>query len=249
MLSQSDIPVAMTQHSASATGDTLATVIIADDHPLFRAALGHALAETLKGEVLEAASFGALLALLLQHPQIELVFLDLNMPGNQGLTGLTAIRNQFPDVLVVIVSANEQLDVVERAMSFGASAYVPKSAPMPDIVSAVETVLGGDNWLPAHLQSALLAEKNSLHQDFARKLGQLTPQQFKVLRCIADGLLNKQIAYELDVQETTIKQHVSAILRKLGVINRTQAGVLFHDMLRADDEGSLPESDTLKQTF
>ncbi|HDZ10350.1 MAG TPA: response regulator transcription factor [Pseudohongiella sp.] len=223
----------------------MAKVIIADDHPLFRAALGHALATTLNGEVLEAESFDALLALLLRHPQIELVFLDLNMPGNQGLTGLTAIRNQFPDILVVIVSANEQLDVVERAMSFGASAYVPKSAPMPDIVNAVETVLGGDNWLPAHLQSAGLVQKNSLHQDFARKLSQLTPQQFKVLRCIADGLLNKQIAYELDVQETTIKQHVSAILRKLGVINRTQAGVLFHDMLRADDEDSLAEADTL----
>ncbi|MEX0738532.1 MAG: response regulator transcription factor [Pseudohongiella sp.] len=235
----------MIQRSTPADSEIPAKVIIADDHPLFRAALGHALAATLKGEVLEAESFAALQNLLLQHPQIELVFLDLNMPGNQGLTGLTAIRNQFPDVLVVIVSANEQLDVVERAMSFGASAYVPKSAPMPDIVSAVETVLGGDNWLPAHLQSSVLAEKNSLHQEFARKLGQLTPQQFKVLRCIADGLLNKQIAYELDVQETTIKQHVSAILRKLGVINRTQAGVLFHDMLRADDEEALSEPDSL----
>ncbi|MEX2335272.1 MAG: response regulator transcription factor [Pseudohongiella sp.] len=235
----------MIQRSTPADSEIPAKVIIADDHPLFRAALGHALAATLKGEVLEAESFAALQNLLLQHPQIELVFLDLNMPGNQGLTGLTAIRNQFPDVLVVIVSANEKLDVVERAMSFGASAYVPKSAPMPDIVSAVETVLGGDNWLPAHLQSSVLAEKNSLHQEFARKLGQLTPQQFKVLRCIADGLLNKQIAYELDVQETTIKQHVSAILRKLGVINRTQAGVLFHDMLRADDEEALSEPDSL----
>lgn len=236
MLNQPDLNVTMNQVSSPNAGHTLAKVVIADDHPLFRAALGHTLAATLNGDVLEADSFAALQTLLLQHPQIELVFLDLNMPGNQGLTGLTAIRNQFPDVLVVIVSANEQLDVVERAMSFGASAYVPKSAPMPDIVSAVETVLGGDNWLPAHLQSSVLAERNTLHQEFARKLGQLTPQQFKVLRCIADGLLNKQIAYELDVQETTIKQHVSAILRKLGVINRTQAGVLFHDMLRADEE-------------
>jgi len=244
MFTQSDHSVAMTKSSPSAENASLAKVIIADDHPLFRAALGHALAATLKGNVLDAESFDALLALLLQHPQIELVFLDLNMPGNQGLTGLTAIRNQFPDVLVVIVSANEQLHVVERAMSFGASAYVPKSSPMPDIVGAVETVLGGDNWLPAHLQNAVLVQKNSPHQDFARKLSQLTPQQFKVLRCIADGLLNKQIAFELDVQETTIKQHVSAILRKLGVINRTQAGVLFHDMLRADDEDSLSESNT-----
>ncbi|OFE11284.1 DNA-binding response regulator [Pseudohongiella acticola] len=235
----------MTQSPSPVASTTLANVVIADDHPLFRAALQHALATTLNGEVLEAETLDGLLQLLVQQPQIELVFLDLNMPGNQGLTGLTAIRNQFPDVLVVIVSANEQLDVVERAMSFGASAYVPKSAPMPDIVSAVETVLGGDNWLPAHLQSTVMEQKNALHQDFARKLSQLTPQQFKVLRCIADGLLNKQIAYELDVQETTIKQHVSAILRKLGVINRTQAGVLFHDMLRADSDDALAEANTL----
>lgn len=245
MFSPSDLSATMTKSSTPAVSVSLAKVIIADDHPLFRSALGHALAATLKGDVLEAESFDALLALLLQHPQIELVFLDLNMPGNQGLTGLTAIRNQFPDILVVIVSANEQLHVVERAMSFGASAYVPKSAPMPDIINAVETVLGGDNWLPAHLQNAMSVEKNSLHHDFAHKLSQLTPQQFKVLRCIADGLLNKQIAFELDVQETTIKQHVSAILRKLGVINRTQAGVLFHDMLRADDEENLSEPNAL----
>ena len=222
-----------------------AKVIIADDHPLFRAALKHALASTINDEILEAESFDGLLATLLQHPQIELVFLDLNMPGNQGLMGLTSIRNQFPDILVVIVSANEQLNVIERAMSYGASAYVPKSAPMPDIVSAVEAVLGGDNWLPSHLQNAVHIPKNSLHHDFSQKLSQLTPQQFKVLKCIADGLLNKQIAFELDVQETTIKQHVSAILRKLGVINRTQAGVLFHDMLRADGEETLSESDSL----
>ncbi len=213
-----------------------AKVVIADDHPLFRTALRHTLSATLTGQILDAESFAQLMTILGQEPQIELVFMDLNMPGNQGLTGLTAIRNLYPDVLVIIVSANEQVSVIERAMSFGACAYVPKSAPLPEIIRAVETVLGGDSWLPPHLGVALAGSGNPLHKDFAQKLAQLTPQQFKVLRCIADGLLNKQIAYELDVQETTIKQHVSAILRKLGVINRTQAGVLFHDMLRADDD-------------
>ncbi len=242
----SDDRMAISKSSNPSASPAPAKVIIADDHPLFRAALRHALASTIEDEILEAENFASLHGALLQHPQIELVFLDLNMPGNQGLMGLTSIRNQFPDVLVVIVSANEQLSVIERAMSFGASAYIPKSAPMPDIVSAVEAVLGGDNWLPAHLQSAVQIPKNSLHHDFSQKLSQLTPQQFKVLRCIADGLLNKQIAFELDVQETTIKQHVSAILRKLGVINRTQAGVLFHDMLRADDEDTLAEPNSFQ---
>lgn len=239
----------MNAHTPATAGPSTAKAVIADDHPLFRAALRHALASTLEGEVLDAAGFDDLMTILLREPQVELVFLDLNMPGNQGLTGLTMLRNQFPDILVIIVSANEQAGVIERAMSFGASAYVPKSTPLSDIVSAVETVLGGDSWLPAHLDSALPESRNPLHGEFARKLAQLTPQQFKVLRCIADGMLNKQIAHELDVQETTIKQHVSAILRKLGVINRTQAGVLFHDMLRADDQDNLPEAGTLQQPF
>lgn len=218
--------------------------IIADDHPLFRAALRQTLSATLHGEVRDAGNFDQLMELLEKEPQVELVLMDLNMPGNQGLTGLTAVRNQFPDVQVMIVSANEQLNVIERAMSFGACAYVPKSAPLDDIIEAVETVLAGDNWLPSHLGNGLIENNHPLHRDFANKLSQLTPQQFKVLRCIADGQLNKQIAYDMAVQESTIKQHVSAILRKLGVINRTQAGVLFHDMLRADDEDNSAQSNT-----
>jgi DNA-binding NarL/FixJ family response regulator len=235
-LSQTDI--------AESTGSDPSKAVIADDHPLFRAALRQTLSTTLNAGVEDAASFSELMLCLENNAQIELVFLDLNMPGNQGLAGLTAIRNQYPDVLVIVVSANQQLDVIARAMSFGASAYVPKSTPLPEIVMAVEAVLAGDSWLPSHLQPALNNQSNRLHQEFAAKLGQLTPQQFKVLRCIADGLLNKQIAFELQVQETTVKQHVSAILRKLGVINRTQAGVLFHDMLRADDEDNLPTQDS-----
>lgn len=218
--------------------------IIADDHPLFRAALRQILGASLQGDVRDAENFTQLMDILELEPDVELVLMDLNMPGNQGLTGLTTVRNQFPDVQVIIVSANEQLNVIERAMSFGASAYVPKSAPLHDIVQAVETVLGGDSWLPAHLGQGFTENNHPLHRDFAQKLTQLTPQQFKVLRAIADGLLNKQIAYDMNVQETTIKQHVSAILRKLGVINRTQAGVLFHDMLRAVDEDNSPKTNT-----
>ncbi|WP_232366412.1 response regulator [Aliidiomarina halalkaliphila] len=213
----------------------MARAIIADDHPLFRSALRQALANTLGSDVLEAENFPDLLALLQQQRQVELLFLDLNMPGNRGLTGLTTIRNQFPDILVLIVSANEDIDVIQRAIDYGASAYIPKSAPLPTLMLAVEAVLDGDSWLPEHLLDTVTETSQSQYRDFAHRLEQLTPQQFKVLAGIADGKLNKQIAYELDVQETTIKQHVSAILRKLGVINRTQAGVIFHDMLKVDD--------------
>ena len=120
-------------------------------------------------------------------------------------------------------------------MALGASGYIPKSVPLPEWQTAVTTVLSGDNWLPESMRTVSLTEPDVEMSDFANKLEQLTPQQFKVLQCIADGLLNKQIAYELGVQETTIKQHASAILRKLKCVNRTQAGILFRQMLDTPD--------------
>lgn len=213
----------------------MARAIIADDHPLFRAAMKQALSDSLDSDIIEASSFSQLEQQLKQFPQIELVFLDLSMPGNRGLTGLSVLRSQFPDILVVIVSANEDTRVIRQAMALGASGYIPKSVPLPEWQTAVTTVLSGDNWLPESMLSMNLAEPDEEMSEFANKLEQLTPQQFKVLQCIADGLLNKQIAYELGVQETTIKQHVSAILRKLNCVNRTQAGIMFREMLDTSD--------------
>ncbi|MGM7318865.1 response regulator transcription factor [Idiomarina sp. ST10R2A5] len=213
----------------------MARAIIADDHPLFRAAMKQALSDSLDSDIIEASSFSQLEQQLKQFPQIELVFLDLSMPGNRGLTGLSALRSQFPDILVVIVSANEDTRVIRQAMALGASGYIPKSVPLPEWQTAVTTVLSGDNWLPESMLSMNLAEPDEEMSEFANKLEQLTPQQFKVLQCIADGLLNKQIAYELGVQETTIKQHASAILRKLNCVNRTQAGIMFREMLDTSD--------------
>ncbi|MCA1768058.1 MAG: response regulator transcription factor [Idiomarina sp.] len=208
----------------------MARAIIADDHPLFRAAMKQALSDSLESDIIEASSFSQLEQQLKQFPQIELVFLDLSMPGNRGLTGLTVLRSQFPDILVVIVSANEDTRVIRQAMALGASGYIPKSVPLPEWQTAVTTVLSGDNWLPESMRAINLSEPDAEMSDFANKLEQLTPQQFKVLQCIADGL-----PYELGVQETTIKQHASAILRKLKCVNRTQAGILFRQMLDTSD--------------
>lgn len=219
--------------------NNMAKAIIADDHPLFRAALHQALKASLGEDIAQVASFDELKLTLGEQPHVELVFLDLNMPGNHGLSGLTELRNLYPDILVVVVSANEQLSVIQRALDFGASAYVPKSAPLELLTQAVHQVLQGDTWVPPDIEEELRQRSpNQTEQAFAAQLEQLTPQQFKVLQCIADGLLNKQIAYTLKVQETTIKQHVSAILRKLGVNNRTQAGIIFRTMLGADSAGS-----------
>lgn len=225
----------MSESISTESGLVMARAVIADDHPLFRAALKQALGETLDAPILEVASFEQLLELIQREPQIELVLLDLTMPGNRGLTGLTSLRSRFPDILVVVVSANEQVQTIRQAMAFGASAYIPKSMPLAQLQQAVHTVLAGDTWLPEYLRDDIEAGIADEHVEFASRLEQLTPQQFRVLECLADGLLNKQIAYELNVQETTIKQHVSAILRKLNVINRTQAGIVFKQMLNANE--------------
>jgi len=134
-----------------------------------------------------------------------------------------------------MVSAEEDPVIIKQALALGAAAYIPKSAPLELLAEAVEAVLKGDVWLPAELVADVSNAKTLIDDDFAGRLEQLTPQQFRVLKMIADGLLNKQIAYEMNVQETTIKQHVSAILRKLNVNNRTLAGILFEKL-------RLPES-------
>jgi len=202
-------------------------VIVADDHPLFRSALVQAVQSVLNSEIFQAANFQEVEALLQQHQDIELVLLDLNMPGNDGLTGLTSVINAYPGVSVVVVSAQEDPRTIKRAMDFGSSGFIPKSSPIEVLSEAVEIVLEGGSWLPENISLQLQHLGSSDSQQFAEKLKILTPHQFSVLKLLADGLLNKQIAYQLNVQETTIKQHVSAILKKLEVYNRTQAGVIF----------------------
>ena len=211
------------------------TILIADDHPLFRAAMRQALVDIVGDSILEVASFSEAYEAVEEHDEIELVFLDLNMPGNEGLTGLTELRTQFPSVLVVIVSAEEDPTLIRRVIDLGASGYIPKSTPLPQIADAVNKVLDGEQWLPGNINDAISQLENKQDKAFADKLAQLTPHQFKVLKMMADGLLNKQIAYELDISESTVKQHVSAVLRKLEVINRTKAGVLFKQMMNNEE--------------
>ncbi|GAA0853248.1 response regulator transcription factor [Aliiglaciecola litoralis] len=205
--------------------------LIADDHPLFRVALKQAISTLLDDDIKESASLTETLNMLQANSDIELVFLDLNMPGNDGLFGLSQIRLRHPDVLVVIVSGEEKLQIIQNAMNLGASGFIPKSSSLEDIADAIEKVLDGRQWLPEHLAERVKAELPSEESEFAKNLEQLTPQQFVVLKMMADGLLNKQIAYELGIKETTIKQHGSAILKKLNLNNRTQAGVLFKQLM------------------
>lgn len=207
------------------------TIIVADDHPLFRAALTQAIAVQIDGsEVLEAEHLEHLEHQM--HREIDLVLLDLHMPGANGFSGLIYLRTHYPSVPVVVVSGNEQASVIHRAMHFGAVGFIPKSSSMSDIIEAISVVLNGGQWVPSDLLAAS-QEMDIQDSKFADQFASLTPQQFRVMVMLTEGLLNKQIAYELRVSEATIKAHVTAILRKLGVYSRTQA-VILAGRLRID---------------
>ncbi|MDQ3056475.1 MAG: response regulator transcription factor [Pseudomonadota bacterium] len=212
------------------------TLLIADDHPLFRAALKQAAADAVADlHVREAGSLEGVLAILDGEPGIDLVLLDLHMPGNHGLAGLAAIRAQHPGVAVIVVSANDDPRVIRRALDHGAAGYLPKNSGLDELRDAIRRVLACEQWLPASLRATVTRAQSSTHDsELAAKLASLSPQQFRVLVLVAEGLLNKQIADRLDVQERTVKAHLSAIFDRLGVKNRTQAGVVLRELELSD---------------
>ncbi len=197
-------------------------LVIADDHPLFRNALRQAVASVVSDAVVdEAGSFEDLPALLERDSEIDLILLDLMMPGISGFSGLIYLRAQYPAIPVVIVSATDDGGTIRRSLDFGASGFIPKRFGVDPLRDAIVKVLAGDVWVPpdTDLSAAADPEMSKLRD----RLVTLTPQQVRVLMMLSQGLLNKQIAYELGVSEATIKAHVSAILQKLGVESRTQA--------------------------
>jgi DNA-binding NarL/FixJ family response regulator len=214
------------------------TIVIADDHPLFRGALRQAVTGVLQAvSVVEAGGLEELTAALAKDADVDLVLLDLTMPGVQGYSGLIYLRAQHPDIPVVIVSATEDPVVIRRAIGFGASGFIPKSLDTAEIGAAVQAVLAGDSWTPPDVD--LSADDDDEAAEIARRMATLTPQQVRVLMMLSEGLLNKQIAYELGVSEATVKAHVSAILQKLGVESRTQA-VIAASKIGATAKASAP---------
>ncbi|PIQ37665.1 MAG: DNA-binding response regulator [Lysobacterales bacterium CG17_big_fil_post_rev_8_21_14_2_50_64_11] len=211
-------------------------ILIADDHPLFRAALRQAVAGTLvDARVTEAGNLAEALAVLASRPETDLVLLDLHMPGNHGLAGLAAVRAQYPTVGVVVVSANDDPQVIRRALDHGALGFIPKSAGLETLRDAIACVLSGQPWLPSALREVVTRTRSQQRDtELAARLSRLTAQQFRVLALVADGLLNKQIADRLAIQERTVKAHLSVIFEKLGVRNRTQAGVVLRELSLTD---------------
>ncbi|GGI89041.1 response regulator transcription factor [Shewanella gelidii] len=206
-------------------------IIIADDHPLFRNALRQALTNALSStHWFEADSADALQQLLEDSSKsYDLVLLDLQMPGSHGYSTLIHLRSHFPELPVVVISAHEDVNTISRAVHYGSAGFIPKSASMEVLAEALTSVLYGDIWLPEGIELIEVNEENGTDQ-MASKLSELTPQQYKVLQLFAEGLLNKQIAYDLNVSEATIKAHATAIFRKLGVRNRTQAVISLQQL-------------------
>ena len=198
------------------------TIIIADDHPLFRGALKQAVQNLgEKQQILEAGDFEAARRAARDNPEADLMLLDLAMPGVSGFSGLMSLRAEFPGLPIVIVSATDDGATIRRALELGASGFISKSSGLDDIRAGVNAVLEGDIWAPeAHLP---VSEEDPGINELIERLRTLTPQQSRVLAMLGEGLLNKQIAYELGVSEATVKAHVSAILLKLNVDSRTQA--------------------------
>lgn len=198
------------------------TIVISDDHPLFRGALRQAVEGVFRELiVIEAGTLEETTAALTSGAEIDLILLDLRMPGVSGFSGLTFLRSQHPSVPVVVVSGIDDAATIRTCMEFGASGYIPKTTPIETMNKAIRAILAGGSWTPPEISLADGADKET--SALVRRLASLTPQQMRVLTMLSEGLLNKQIAYELSVSEATVKAHVSAILTKLGVESRTQA--------------------------
>lgn len=209
-------------------GGTVSRVLIADDHPMVRDALRSAVLYSCQAsEVLEADALDTVLRLLEEQGDVDLLLLDINMPGMDGLAGLRMLRQRFPATPIVVVSAHEERRLIREAIDCGAAGFIPKSTPRNTIAAALRQVLDGELYIPAAVAISGEEEREEAEiADIARRIATLTGQQQRVLELLGTGKLNKEIAFDLGITETTVKAHVSAILQKLKVYSRTQAVVI-----------------------
>lgn len=209
-------------------------IIIADDHPLFREALKQGLLSALgELEIISCGSFLELQKIVDRNDDCDLILLDLHMPGAVGFSALHFLGLRCPDIPVAMISANEEPDIIARAIDHGASAFIPKSAEIQTIAEAVQHILNGNVWLPKDVETQIKSAQNR-SVDLSEKLDSLTPRQFRVLMMLVDGRKNKEIADEVCVTEATIKAHLTEIFKKLDVNNRTQAAMLAATYLEVD---------------
>ena len=218
--------------------------LIVDDHPLFLEALQRAIKSLLPGaETVEALSIEAAKAKLQGRIRFDVMLLDLSMPGTRGFEGLLELRSLYPKLPIVVVSALEDARIIQQVMSYGASGFIAKSVTREELASSLRSVIEGSVTLPkGYTPPQAQTPSGGAKNEFVHKLQLLTPKQVSVLRMLRQGLLNKQIAHELQIEETTVKAHVSEILRKLNVSSRTQAVIeaqkIDFDVFKGEPDGS-----------
>jgi DNA-binding NarL/FixJ family response regulator len=216
------LPARLRKGAQALNNSSHTRLVIADDHPLFRGALREAVHGLLDGaDIAEAGTLDEVAELLDRNGEVDLILLDLAMPGVRGFSGLMYLRAQYPSVPVIVVSANDDPAAIRRCMEFGASGFIPKTVGVEAMRTAVARVLKGGVWTPPDVDLSAGADAETA--ELMARMASLTPQQVRVLMMLSEGLLNKQIAFQLGVSEATVKAHVSAILQKLGVESRTQA--------------------------
>jgi DNA-binding NarL/FixJ family response regulator len=210
----------------------MVTLLIADDHPLYRDALKGALSMAFNDlSILEAGDLNATVATL-EANEVDLVMLDLHMPGSSDLFGFLHIQKTFPDLPIAVVSGTEDAALISKIVGLGAMGFIPKTASAQEIKEALTNMLEGDVWVPEAVRQQI-QDVDETFSELAENVASLTPSQYKVLCYMRDGLLNKQIGYNLEIAEATVKAHVTAIFRKLGINNRTQA-VLIASQLQLE---------------
>lgn len=206
-------------------------ILVADDHPLFREALSGALEPYFENtQIIEAGSLEDAKVKLNDFDGIELILLDLNMPGGEYFNGLISLRELYPSIPIGVVSGSDTIEVVAQVMSLGAQGFIPKVSPTRQVAQAIVDIIDGKKWLPEGMEDELEKVDDELKL-LLQRFRELTPKQIQVLSYLRSGLMNKQIAHEMNVTEATIKAHISAILRKLEINTRTQA-VLLMDKLQ-----------------
>ena len=214
-------------------------IVIADDHPLFRDALQHAVINSLgKLEIINCDSFSSLQKSISNHTNTDLILLDLHMPGAVGFSTLHYLGLRYPHLPVIIVSANEEPQIISRALKHGASGFIPKSSSIETIIHAIKQVIDGQTWVPQDFRNYATESENE-DQEFVGRLNALTPKQFRVLMMLIEGRTNSEIADETFVTIATIKAHLGEIFKKLEVSNRTQAAMIAATYLEVEDPNTL----------
>jgi DNA-binding NarL/FixJ family response regulator len=206
------------------------TILIADDHPLFRQALALAVARVRPAaRIAEAGTLAAAARAAGDADNLGLIVLDLKMPGAVGYSGIALLHAERPNVPILVVSSAEGASAAEEARSFGAIGFLRKDSDLSAIEDAIARALRGAAVPPASRPSEAPASEPAV-DDVRREVADLTPTQLKVLLAVLDGQLNKQIAHSLGMSEATVKAHMTAIMRKLDVTNRTQAALVARSL-------------------